>query len=183
MYHIKNDKRIERSVERITQSLTACLGEKQLSEISVAEIAQRAGVSRATFYRIFDTPVDVLEYLCKEMAVELDTSLRLLALKQNPDYGYHVISFLINHADSLKAIFRAGRLDLLEKSIRPESEWIANDSIAALTDAERDYMKYSIAAILMSILYVWYEHGCKETAYELTRIFKKLRNEQNHIQY
>jgi len=181
MYRIKNDKRTKRSIDRITQSLTECLDKKDLADISVAEIAEGAGVSRATFYRIFDTPFDVLDCLCETIAQELEKSTERAISSGEDDYTAHTIHFLIDHADKLKAIFRSEKMYLLEKAIRPRIEPMIPPSMADLTKSEKDYAKYSIAAILKAILYVWYEHGCKETASEMIKIFNKIRNGQNNI--
>ncbi|MBO6169690.1 MAG: TetR/AcrR family transcriptional regulator [Bacteroidales bacterium] len=176
MYRIKNDKRTKRSVERITKSLTECLDKKPLAEIGVAEIAKGAGVSRATFYRIFDSPLDVLDYLCKTLTQELEVSMSQLMAEKDADYTLHAISFLINHAESHKAIFRSGRMDLLENSVRPRIELILPPSEKLLSETEMDYVKYSVAAILMAVLYVWYQHGCKESESELASVYNKISN-------
>lgn len=179
MYRIKNDKRTKRSIELITRGLTECLDKKPLAEIGVAEIAQTAGISRATFYRIFDSPLDVLDCLCETIAQELEEFMSRIATQKDADYTLHAILFLINHADSLKAIFRSGRMDLLEKTIRPRAELFVSPAKRILSETEMDYIKYSIAAIIKAILYVWYQHGCRETASELAKIFNRIRNGEN----
>jgi len=177
MYRVKNDKRTLRSIERITQSLTECLDKKDLADISVIDISSAAGVSRATFYRIFDSPFDVLDYLCESLAQELEESAKHVNLSNEEEYTAYAIHFLIDHADNLKAIFRSEKMYLLEKAIRPRLEPMIPPSVINLTEQERDYFIYSIAAILKAVLFVWYQHGCRETANELTRIFIKMRNE------
>ena len=62
MYHINNDKRQIASAQKIVDGLTQCLSAKMMSEISVSDIATASGVSRSSFYRSFDTPMDVLAY-------------------------------------------------------------------------------------------------------------------------
>ena len=181
MYRIKNDKRTKRSIERITQGLTECLNKKKLTEIGVTEIAEVAGVSRATFYRIFDTPSDVLDCLCETIVQELENSVSQTKLSEEEDYVLHYLRFLINHADSLKAIFRAGRMDLLEKAIRTRTDWMLPALATDLSETEIDYVRCSFTAILMAILYVWYQHGCRETAAELAGILKKVRHEQDNF--
>jgi len=176
MYRIKSDKRAQRSVERITRSLTECLDRKSLNEIGIVEIAKGAGVSRATFYRSFDTPLDVLDYLCESIAQEFETSSRNSTPMSEEDYAAYSIRFLIDHADKLKAIFRSGRMDLLEKAIRPRVEPMLPPAVMEFTETERDYLKYYFAAALRAILFVWYQHGCKETASELMEIFNKRRS-------
>lgn len=78
------------------------------------------------------------------------------------------------------SIFRSGRMELLENSVRPRIELILPLSEIFLSETEMDYVKYSIAAILMAVLYVWYQHGCKETASELASIYNRISNVRYH---
>ena len=64
MYHIKTDKRAEKSVELICTGLLACLEQKEFSQISISDIQRASTVSRSTFYRNFDSLDDVLALLC-----------------------------------------------------------------------------------------------------------------------
>ena len=60
MYHIHEDKRVAQSVEQICQGLRRLLEERPFAEISVTALVAQAGVSKATFYRSFDSLEDVL---------------------------------------------------------------------------------------------------------------------------
>ena len=57
------DKRVEANREtkvRITYALVSLLASKKLSDISVTDIVERAGVARASYYRNFSSKEDVL---------------------------------------------------------------------------------------------------------------------------
>ena len=60
MYHIKKDKRCQQSAQMIIEGLNQCLAEKEFAKITVSDIQRKTGVSRATFYRLFDDTSDVL---------------------------------------------------------------------------------------------------------------------------
>lgn len=62
MYHIKTDKRSQTSASQIVQGLQECLKTTPLKAVTVSDIHRVTGISRATFYRLFDTPEDVLIY-------------------------------------------------------------------------------------------------------------------------
>ena len=63
MYHIHEDKRVEKSVEQICQALNDMILEgRPRAALSVTALSARAGVSKATFYRSFDAIEDVLRY-------------------------------------------------------------------------------------------------------------------------
>ena len=54
MYHIKEDKRAQASVELICDGLKRCLKEKSFESVTISDIQRVSGVSRSTFYRNFD---------------------------------------------------------------------------------------------------------------------------------
>ena len=60
MYHIANDPRARKSAELIAHSVLALSKNKSANQLSIAAIQRVSSVSRSTFYRLFDTPVDVL---------------------------------------------------------------------------------------------------------------------------
>ena len=45
-------------MERIKDGLIACIAVKPFAKVSVSDISAASGVTRATFYRIFDTTTD-----------------------------------------------------------------------------------------------------------------------------
>ena len=49
MYHIKDDKRCEKSTELIISSVMELTKEKTLNEITISDVQERSTVSRATF--------------------------------------------------------------------------------------------------------------------------------------
>jgi len=67
MYHIKSDKRSRTSAEEIAAGLNRILKTEPLHTVTVTRIHQETGISRATFYRLFDTVEDVLIYQCDQL--------------------------------------------------------------------------------------------------------------------
>lgn len=62
MYHIANDKREYRSAEKLVAAVQRVLLETEPPKLTVSLLSKEAGVSRTTFYRLFDEPEDVLRY-------------------------------------------------------------------------------------------------------------------------
>ena len=62
MYRIKNDKRSLNSIKLVSDGLVKCLETKEFDNISISDIQKTTYVSRATFYRYFDSTLDVLVY-------------------------------------------------------------------------------------------------------------------------
>lgn len=68
------DARVVRSREALRQALLALIGEKPFDQLSVREIAARAGVTFPTFYRHFSTKEELLS------AIATDEVRQLLAI-------------------------------------------------------------------------------------------------------
>ena len=75
MYHVSKDKRAVKSAQLIWEGLEKCLREKELGKIRVADISEKSYVSRATFYRLFDSIEDVLVYECDLIFKEITSGL------------------------------------------------------------------------------------------------------------
>lgn len=173
MYRIKQDNRIARSVEKITGGLMQILQGKSIAQVSVAEIALAAGVSRATFYRLFDTPMDVLVYICDRLAESLSRIQRESGLASREEISLRVLEFLIGHYNEIHAIFRSRRPDILQHAIEPYTLPLAPNADERFSEREEDYLRYTIAAVLVGILYVWDKHGRNENAAELYAMYRK----------
>ena len=175
MYHIKNDKRSAASVAKICNGLTACMRTKRFNEIGIAEIATAAGVSRATFYRIFDTPYDILVYLCDKLVQDLILSNPLPGSSDRNQIALQALEYLTCHADEIAIVFKAGRMDLLQRALEPYSEQIAPSFAVNASKKELDYIKASLAVRLAAILHVWNLHGREESPGEILGIFTKFK--------
>lgn len=58
------DKRIEKTLVKIRSGLLSLVAEKDIADISVAELSRAAGIDRKTFYLHYKTVDDALEELC-----------------------------------------------------------------------------------------------------------------------
>src|SRR3954447_9049914 len=70
--------RTEKTRERITGAVRELLAEGAFHESRVEEVADRAGVSRATLYQHFRSRVDLVDAICDTFAV----NPALLAVRQ-----------------------------------------------------------------------------------------------------
>lgn len=170
MYHIKDDKRSRASAAAIVKGLQECLSTMPMNAVTVTDIHRSSGVSRATFYRLFDTPEDVLHYQFDQMALEIqDQTSPELHLEQ-------MIAQSMRYHELIHALVDNRRLDLLfeytEKSFQnldarhilfPES----------MDPMEQEYILTHLSISLVGILITWLRHGCRETPAQLAGYMKK----------
>lgn len=176
MYHIKQDKRSQASASQIVRGLQECLKTTPLKSVTVSDIHKITGISRATFYRLFDTPEDVLLYQLDQMtenALDFYESQKQLPtqmlLEQTIALG------LQNHA-FLKALVDNGRHDLLfqytEKSFQKlasRKELFPHD----MQKAEQDYVIAHLSMAMVASQITWARNGQQETPKDLVRYLKR----------
>jgi AcrR family transcriptional regulator len=69
------DRRVRRSQATLQHALIALVEEQDLPQITVADVAERAGVSRSTFYDHYQDVHELAEAACTAMIDDLMTSL------------------------------------------------------------------------------------------------------------
>ena len=160
MYHIKQDKRAQTSVELICTGLKQCLREKSFENITISDIQRISGVSRSTFYRNFDRIEDVLALMCDRVFEEAFAA------------GYANISEAVfrtwfRHADMIETIVGIDRGDMLYASLRRCAAGLRGGLPGFGDAALFDYLVSIIASSMMGIMVTWVERGRRESEEEL----------------
>ena len=176
MYHIKPDKRAQASAECIAAGLVHCLQTTPLHAVTVSDLHRASGVSRATFYRLFDTVEDVLQYRLDQMIRQAAGA----AGQQQHDTTRQLVEAMVQtgmeHHDFLKLLVDNGRLDLL---YRYASQMFAVPALTRslcppdTTPLEQQYLVNQLAMSIVATLITWERNGRKETAAQITQYLRK----------
>lgn len=176
MYHIKSDRRSQASAEEIVRGLQECLKTTPLKSITVSDIHRVTGISRSTFYRLFDNPEDVLIYQLDQMTAEsADIYLTQKELSSVQLLEKTMELGLQNH-DFLKALVENGRHDLLfaytERNFRRLDRYkgfFPED----MTMKERNYVIAHMSMSMVANLITWARNGQQETVQDIMRYQKR----------
>jgi len=176
MYHIKSDRRSQSSAAEIVRGLQECLKTTPLKAITVSDIHRVTGISRATFYRLFDTPEDVLLYQLDQMTeASGDIYLTQQGISSSQLLEKTMALGLQNH-DFLKALVENGRHDLLfaytERNFRKLDQYkriFPED----MTKEERDYVIAHMSMSMVAGLITWARNGQKDTVQDIIRYLKR----------
>lgn len=160
MYHIKEDKRAQASVELICGGLRRCLKEKSFESVTISDIQRVSGVSRSTFYRNFDRMEDVLALMCDRVFEEA-------FLSDYANISEAVFRTWFRHADMIEAVVGIGRGDMLYASLRRCTSRMRSGLPEWGDAAPLDYLASIIASSMMGIMITWVERGKKESEEEL----------------
>ena len=170
MYHIKSDRRSQRTAAEIGRGLLECLEEKHLSAITVTDIHRATNISRATFYRLFDNIDDVLDYLCEQSSQE-----ELVLAEQSDDPTMLFTRMLaqgLENPSLLKALVENGRYDLIFRYTERRYRLIRSlmpEQIRELDEASYEYMISALAMNMVATMVTWHHRGRVDTAEDITR--------------
>ena len=149
--------------EHITAAMLSLLKEKPLSEISISELCDRAGVGRASFYRNFQEKEDVLCAHIKRLFDEWTGELT-----KDPPLDRLILA-LFSHFEANRDFYallsERGLVPLMKDVIlsacgfRPEQE-----AVNAYASAFAAYSLYGWVE-------VWFLRGMKESAKEMAELF------------
>lgn len=107
---MKENQRIAVTKRMLKEGLLRLLEEKPLEKIHVNELCRESGINRATFYRHYETPHDVLMELEKELVGEILAGISLKQPKSIPE-ARKILETLCtrvyHHADLFKVLFRS----------------------------------------------------------------------------
>lgn len=157
--------------EYVTEALLQLLEKKDYDEISVREIAERAGVHRATFYRHFRSKEDVLRCCFVEILKGAEGDRELLH-KDFASFIQPVFQALYDKKEQILLLNRAHLTGLLMDVLKdyfgfedePEENMI---SVSQMVEQYRS--AYRIGGIYSCLLF-WFSHDMKETPEEMARI-------------
>src|ERR1700742_1876428 len=105
----RTDPRITRTAQALEQAIVELAAQRPVSQITVAELAGRAGVTRATFYNRYSSPLDLL---IQVLYGDLEDSQRQKDARR-ADGGYSaeqivrlMISDVADHVERFSAVYR-----------------------------------------------------------------------------
>lgn len=148
--------------EYIIDSLFALMKNKRYENISITEIVKKAGASRVSFYRNFNSKEDIVAKWIDKVTDEfLNRSNISFKNNTNKEYFMKLFTHLNEHKERGLLICKAG-LDYLLKN-KFDEVFINN-----YLNESNAYKVYYVSGGIYNIYYYWLSNGCKETPDELS---------------
>ena len=148
-------------------ALIQLLDKKELSDISVSELARRAGVSRTAFYSNYQTVDDVLTELIDQELKEVNNSI-WEAINREEDFFPPIIQKMKDNYDLYSLLMKAN----IEKTAFFQFRDYIKDSYPAL-DKKAYYMIIAAIGSLRSIILEWFINGCEDSVALISEICDK----------
>ena len=169
MYHISKDIRSKKSAELIWKGMEKCLLEKSLDKVRVTDIYQKSFVSRATFYRFFDSVQDVIAYECDCIYRELAENMETSVFKSRQEIFLFLIEEWLKQEVLIKTLVENNMISIIYDTHMKNHELLKQLFLGdiSLSDREADYLVSILANIIPAAVNTWYLHGKTETPKEI----------------
>ena len=178
MYHVSNDKRSQKSAQLIWEGMEKALQEKTLRKLRVTDIYEKSFVSRATFYRLFDSVEDVLSYECDLIYLQLAEGVQSAAFDSRQALFLYLIEKWLEQEVLIRTLVENNLVSVIyethmkNRALTKEVFW----KDTAISDEEADYLSAILATLIPASVNVWYLHGKKDTPDEIYRSVSRSLN-------
>lgn len=171
MTHQERQKELSR--EWIADAFYALLQKKDYDSITVSEIAQKADLSRRTFYRVFDNKQDIITYLLARIFPDYIAALKRLPTKTREHLAVAIIDFVDQHLAFFQCL-KQNHLDHLvieffDKQLAAGRDEIWGGPFCQNEETERIFMM-TISIEHYNIIRLWLELHDKKTPEEMAAL-------------
>ncbi len=158
----------------LAEGLIKLMKKRNFEDISVTEICLRAGVSRMTYYRYFDTKKSVLDYYMMEIIEEY--------IRENEDANKKIDLHDINRIKQCFVFFKRysefalclKNADLSSIMLDGLNKYMEEHAAETHADIIWRYHMYYFAGALYNVFIHWLESGMKESEETMAQIVVNL---------
>lgn len=173
MYHIQPDKRAQKSAALILEGLQRCMADKRYESVTITDICMSSTVSRATFYRLFDTKDDVISWGMDLFIADFCTRISGRSMREKLESYF--AAWMAN-PDLLDLITVIRREDISRENRRKRIRLLEQHFMMMSLS---DHHVMILAAAMVSLLTDWTQSGRKESPAELTDVFMRVIGDLN----
>ena len=163
---LSNEESNKLTRECLRTAIFKLMEQKSFDKITITDIAKRAGVSRAAFYRNYDTKETLVEDLCQRMLEELTASVKSELFRINRRQWYQNF-FQVIQENSV--FFRA----YVRANLRFSTGTVM-EVIHPSATIQEHYQNVAGEGAFISILTEWFLTGMTQTPEEMGKICESI---------
>lgn len=149
-----------KATELMEEALLQLIERKDYEKITVTDLVKRAGVTRVTFYRNFESKDDILRQLLKRAFDDF--------LKKYPNN--HSLPVMFRFFETNKRLIAA----LFEsKNEIMIAQLLTDEDLIKQANPEISYSLATVGYLFLGACSVWYQRGMVDTAEEIENIMQK----------
>ena len=160
-----NNKKRKKSQEQIEKIFLQLIQKKNIDEISVSTICEKANLNRSTFYSNYIDIYDLAEKIKQQMEIEFAQFQSSNNAKQNEDGYLSMFRYIKDNQIFFKTYFK---LEEISKNL--PTQYRVELAEKYYNNKFIDYHIEFFRAGLNAIIKKWLNNGCKETPEEINEI-------------
>ncbi|MBB5782851.1 TetR/AcrR family transcriptional regulator [Nonomuraea jabiensis] len=184
-----SDPRVRRTQAALQRTLIDLVQDGDLSRISVADVAERAGVSRSTFYDHYRDVHELAEAACTTMIDDLIEAIPDPGVRDVPDTAPDTLLTFFTHLDEHAGLYRSvlgpqGSARVINHVRRHATvaAYVGARRAATGDDTPTDYTAQTphdvpaafTAGALIGVATDWLQHGCPRSPAEMAALTRPL---------
>lgn len=173
---VKENQRVALTKRLLEQGLLELLKEKNLDKINVSELCRLSGINRATFYRHFQTPADVLLEMQRDMIARIKVDLQAPKSLQELACNFEkVCTHLYENADMVRIMIQNNSDTDLLRMISEQCEEIMREKWCSPYIKKMDIESVSLMTTFFGgggylLLRRWLMEDIQKTPHEITQL-------------
>lgn len=172
----KPDRRVARTKKAIKNAFAELMSEKEISEITVKDIAETADVNRKTFYNYYNSVYDIVNEIENELVLAFDSVLSNIDFKQemqnpygifekltdiiNQDFDFYSRLMKMNHNANLMQKLHVALKDRMKTSFLSQTE---------IEDSQLNIVVNYMISGMLSVYQSWFNSDRAESIEELSK--------------
>lgn len=183
MYRGKNPSAL-RSQECIADSCISLMREESLDNISIKQIMERSDLARQTFYQLFASKDEIIEYLIDRLFDGFVHDQKIEIVTNVCDVAKVLFSFLAKNNSLISDVIRNNRTYILQQKL---TDYLSPCGAIQFTlstvanDIEQRYSTSFIIAGIISVFTIWLNEGGKMELEALSDLVCRITNSQSEI--
>ena len=173
MYAGKNPSAL-RSMDCLRKSLLRLLREQSYTRITIKDICAGADLSRQTFYQMFDSKDEVMQFHFSTLFAEFSSECGDFQCISVSDLACRFFQFFYRHQDFVGVLIKNNMTYMLEQQFERYLRQI--DLFREINEQERhpDYSLSFVAGALTQLLSHWFQCGFDLSAREAGQLTEQL---------
>lgn len=161
---LSNEMRNSYVLNQITEAMVELLKEKEMSNISISELCDKAQIGRTSFYRNFESKEEIIEFIIERKIDEWDSSRDKEKEEGISQFFGQLTGHLKENEEFYLLLEKRGLLHLLLNVLLKKTGPTNEDSNVWA------YTKSFIAYGMFGWLQTWISRGMQESAEEMTQL-------------
>ncbi len=155
----------QKDIEKaITNALLELMKTEEYSKISITDIVEKAGLSRVTYYRHFNSKEEILIRFFEEAKAKFAENNKIVGPDTNELMILNLFIYFKSNMEVNKCLVKAN----LDMEIL---KFLSNEFLEMLPEKIDKYFAYFVAGALFNVFIHWLENDCKDSIEQVSRPF------------